>query len=256
MNKILNIYKPLGLTTVQALNVFKEKNPEYQNLPIAYTGRLDPMAEGVLVFLAGEKRFEAKKFQKLNKEYTAKILFGFSTDSHDLLGLTKGKSVKKISEEEVKSTLNQYKGENKLPLPPYCSYKIDGKPMFHWAHIGELESKDIPVKKMEVFNIKFEKFYSIPKSELKEYEESTINKVEGNFRQDKIIKNWNNVLKKSSKDKFQIVKVKLKVSGGTYIRSIAENLGKKLNSKSFLFHLKRTQVNGFQEEDSIYISKL
>ncbi|HMB17355.1 MAG TPA: hypothetical protein VKO61_00375 [Candidatus Paceibacterota bacterium] len=251
MNNVLNVYKPLGMTTFQAIKRFKELNPDYKNIPIAYTGRLDPMAEGVLVFLAGKKRFEAKKFQKLNKEYIAKILFGFSTDSYDLLGIKKEKSRTKVTKKEVAEKLKKYEGENKLSLPPYCSYKIDGKPMFHWARNGKLDNKEIPQKRMKVINLSFENFYYISDKKLLRYITDTINKVRGDFRQKKIIKNWKDILQPLEGTKFPIAQIRLKVSGGTYIRSIAENLGKEMDSEALLFNLKRTKVADFTFEEAI-----
>jgi tRNA pseudouridine55 synthase len=253
MENILNIYKPLGMTTFQALEVFKKNNPEYIDTPLAYTGRLDPMAEGVLVVLAGEKRYEAKKYQKLDKEYTAKILFGFSTDSYDLLGLVEEKSNLDVKEENVKKLIEEYQGKIKLSLPIYSSYKIKGKPLFHLAHEGEVNKEDIPEREMIVYKTQFNNFYKISAVSLYKYIYDTINKVKGNFRQKKILDNWKNILKTSTQKEFSIAEINFKVGGGTYIRSIAEDVGKRLGTKALLYHLKRNKVGEFSEKESIKI---
>jgi len=53
-----------------------------------------------------------------------------------------------------------------------------------------------------------------------------------------------------------ILELKIKCSAGTYIRSIARDLGKVLNSEGCLLELKRTSACGFDEENSIKISDI
>ena len=53
-----------------------------------------------------------------------------------------------------------------------------------------------------------------------------------------------------------IIEIKIKCSAGTYIRSIARDLGKSLDSEGCLLQLKRTIACGFHEENSIKISDL
>lgn len=253
MKKVLNIYKPLGLTTARALKEFKRKNSEYENVPLAYTGRLDPMAEGVLVVLAGKERYNAEKYQKLDKEYLARILFGFSTDSYDLLGIVKKENFSKIRGKDIERALKEYEGKTNLSLPPYSSYRIRGKPMFHLEREGDLKEEEIPERQMVVKSAKLEDFYCISSAKLHEYIKETIGKIEGNFRQEEIISNWNKIFEKEDKNSFPIAEIKFKVSGGTYIRSIARNLGKKLETEALLYHLKRTEVEKFTSEKSILL---
>ncbi len=53
-----------------------------------------------------------------------------------------------------------------------------------------------------------------------------------------------------------IIKIKIKCSAGTYIRSIARDLGKVLNSEGCLLQLKRISACGFDEQSSIKISAI
>ena len=55
MKKILKLYKKEGETPLEAIERFRRKNPEYRNEKMTYAGRLDPMAEGVLLVLAGNE---------------------------------------------------------------------------------------------------------------------------------------------------------------------------------------------------------
>ncbi|MDC3045095.1 pseudouridine synthase, partial [Prochlorococcus sp. AH-736-B04] len=53
-----------------------------------------------------------------------------------------------------------------------------------------------------------------------------------------------------------IIEIKIKCSAGTYIRSIARDLGKILNSEGCLLQLKRIAACGFDEQNSIKISAI
>ena len=53
-----------------------------------------------------------------------------------------------------------------------------------------------------------------------------------------------------------IIEIKIKCSAGTYIRSIARDLGKFINSEGCLLTLKRISACGFDEQSSIKISDI
>ena len=53
-----------------------------------------------------------------------------------------------------------------------------------------------------------------------------------------------------------IIEIKIKCSAGTYIRSIARDLGEILNSEGCLLQLKRISACGFDEKHSIKISDI
>ena len=53
-----------------------------------------------------------------------------------------------------------------------------------------------------------------------------------------------------------IIEIKIKCSAGTYIRAIARDLGKLLNSEGCLLELKRISACGFHEQNSIKISDI
>jgi tRNA pseudouridine55 synthase len=102
---------------------------------LAYAGRLDPMAEGKMLILAGEACKEREKYLGLDKNYIFEVLLGFSSDSGDILGLLKkDKKDFKISlknlKKEVEKNLSQKKGKRKMQYPVYSSKPVDGKPLF------------------------------------------------------------------------------------------------------------------------------
>ncbi|MEK7130743.1 MAG: pseudouridine synthase, partial [Patescibacteria group bacterium] len=132
---VFNIHKPLGISPLDTIKTLKENHPELKDEKMTYAGRLDPMAEGVLLILAGKAVHKKEKYLKLDKEYEGEILFGFETDTYDILGLSKRKK-QPTSITVLDGIIKNLEGEISLPLPPYSSYKIKGKPLFQWAREG------------------------------------------------------------------------------------------------------------------------
>ncbi len=89
MDKVLNLYKQPGETPLECILRYKENNPQFENVPMTYAGRLDPLAEGVLLVLSGKEVHRKEEFLNLKKEYEVEVLFGFETDTYDVLGFVK-----------------------------------------------------------------------------------------------------------------------------------------------------------------------
>lgn len=247
-DKIINIHKPIGISPLDVIRLLQKKNPEYKDTSITYAGRLDPIAEGVLLLLVGDEVHKAEEYMKLDKEYEAEILFGFSTDTYDILGIAQAQALRLIVVlEEIKREIKNLKGEISLPLPPYSSYKIKGKPLFMWAREGKLDEIEISTRTTQIHKAEILDSYEISENELLTQITKKINLVKGDFRQEEIMSKWREIL--NMKNKYLVIKVRFNVSSGTYIRSIAHHLG------GTLLGLVRTKVGEFDIKDSILLTK-
>ncbi len=259
---IFNIHKPVGISPLDAINTLKEKYSELKNEKMTYAGRLDPMAEGALLILAGKAVYEKEKYLKLDKEYEGEILFGFETDTYDVLGLPKkSKHSVSIPRTVLEKTLEKFLGKNKMPLPPYSSYKIKGTPLFQWARNGKLKEIKIPKKEIEIYEIKL---LGTRKTNCKNMLSKIIKKIKtvrGDFRQKEILNRWGKICPQNSdrqlagtfenQEKYIVAKIKIACSSGTYIRSIAHQLGKELKIGATLLSLTRTKVGDFNIKNSL-----
>lgn len=260
MKEVIPYYKPLGLTPLQAIDKLKAERPELQGQPITYTGRLDPMAEGLLLLLVGEAVHEKDKYLGLDKTYEAKVLFGFSTDSYDVLGLvasaqepaksTANKSIQDVSEDDITVILRELTGEISLPLPPFSSPPVNGKPLWQWAREGRLNEIDIPQRVSTIHSIVLDKLETQPWTDVYEQIKNAIGKVDGDFRQKEILASWarvsEEILSSNAQQSFQVVNLIVRCGSGTYIRSLADELGRMAGTGAVLLSLKRTRVGKYK----------
>lgn len=146
------VWKEVGETPVEAIQKFKKenlkKNPELDFLPMTYAGRLDPMAEGLLVLLSGEETKNKEKYLGLRKKYTFEMLWGVETDTHDVLGVVSSFNAlgpRDVTEEkEIKEYLKKNTGKFEQYYPMYSSRPVGGKPLFEWAREGKIGDIELP----------------------------------------------------------------------------------------------------------------
>jgi tRNA pseudouridine55 synthase len=254
MELILQLYKEVGETPLECLERFRAVNPAYKDLPMTYAGRLDPMAEGLLLVLAGDEVHNKDNYLKLDKTYEAEIIFGLETDTYDVLGLVKDFPIgSTYGKKEAQKILLNFLGKQMQVYPPYSSKPVDGKPLFAHAREGSLGDVEMPTHEVEIFDIKITGDRKIEKEKLLAEILEKISKVHGDFRQDEIKKRWEEVLAQKSPapasagklHDFWALSLTISCSSGTYIRSLAQDLGRALGTSAILFSLKRTKLGPY-----------
>ena len=239
---IIPTYKPIGSSSHQLAKQIGERHGE----KATHTGTLDPMAEGVLVVLTGEDRFKKGKYSNWQKTYRFQILFGISTDSNDLLGLIKNISDKKINTDNLKKILAKFIGKQIQTVPAFSAQRIDGKSGFDLAK--ENKKFDLQKNNIEIFSLNIvDELKDISNKELLKYINKTIPLVEGDFRQQEILDNWRSILEKESS--FQLATLEATTSKRTYIRSLASDIGQKLEIQATTFSIIRTQNGPFSTKN-------
>ncbi len=199
--RIYSVNKKLGQTPLEALEILRKQKKIPTSAKLSYAGRLDPMASGVLLILNGATQAEREKYMALPKVYQAQILFGFSTDSFDLLGLPTPAAIpsapdhlsdealakleRSPNRDQIIKTLTALTGKILLPIPPYSSVPYKGKPLFEWARAGKIKDKDFPKREMKIKNIQLNNLKFISTLKLLKYIQTNVKKVKGDFRQKK-----------------------------------------------------------------------
>ncbi len=242
------IYKKVGETPLEAINRLRLENNKLEKERLSYAGRLDPLAEGLLLILVGDECDESsrKKFLGLDKEYDIEVLFGISTDSYDLLGLPELSNITEERHllEEIEKAIPEYVGKgHNLKYPPFSSKTINGKSLFELAKLGEIETSDLPPLKGTIKSIEILGSRALSLDEVLATAQDQILKVRGDFRQKEIINVWNSLEKVDYS--FHIVNLRVRCESGVYMRSLAKNLGERIGPKGLAFSIKRTQIGDY-----------
>ena len=250
---IINAYKPVGKTPLQIIDQVKKIHPELTKKKIAYAGRLDPMAEGVLLLLVEPETRKRDQYQDLDKTYEFEILFGIETDSLDVLGLITKESEREIEKDSLIKISEKLKGSQNLPYPIYSSKTVNGKPLFWWARENKLDEIQIPKKRSIIHELELLLINSVSKKVLCDRVIKKLHMVKGDFRQEKIIDTWVGYFNKTDTRSYQTAKLRACVSSGTYIRSLSKSIAEKMNTRGIAFNIKRTKVGEHDIKNSMVV---
>jgi tRNA pseudouridine55 synthase len=226
MDGILIIDKPAGITShdvvARCRRILRTKR-------IGHTGTLDPFATGVVVILVNQATRLAQFLDKDLKEYEALVRFGFETTTGDLTGSSKFQvsSSKFPTIEEVENILPDFRGEIEQTPPMFSAKKIDGKKLYELARKGvEIERRP---QKVTIYELEVVNKQKIPNSEQ---------------------------ITEFQKPKTQDLTVRVVCSAGTYIRTLAEDIGRKLGVGAHLAALRRTRAGKFDLTRSVTLERL
>ena len=249
---VLNLYKQLSETPRERLERLRVQRPHYAHEVLSYAGRLDPMAEGVLLCLVGSANKRRDVYLDLSKEYVLDMLFGFSTDTYDILGrVIEMGDASSIKHEAIRHGLNEFRGAFAQEYPPYSSKTLEGKSLFEWARNNALGALVLPSRNVTIYNIDIRHLYKVKESDLLAYLERSVEKVNGDFRQEEVLRTWRRHLKTDGEREFPCATVGIECSSGTYARSIAHGLGRELGIPALALHILRTKVGDYSVEKSI-----
>lgn len=251
--QILILDKPIGKTPLDMVHLFKEQNSAYSDDTISYAGRLDPMAHGLLLLLIGDENKKREQYLPLPKTYEVEILFGFETDTYDMLGkVSKVSEVPKVPKVEIQKELQSFVGKREQEYPPYSSKTVNGKPLFWWARNNKLEEIEIPKRDVEIFSIAVLSDRGVTGKKLLQNIEERISLVFGDFRQQEILRGWRSSI--NTRHVYSIVKIEVHCASGTYMRSLAHDLGKRMGTAAIAYDIYRTKVGMYRIENSLSLS--
>ena len=216
--ELLLIDKPAGMTS---FDVIRQLRKQTGIRKFGHGGTLDPRATGLMLIGVERGTKRLAELIKLDKEYVAEIRLGEQRTTGDLDGeVVEQKAVAaNFSSEKLAATLAALCGTHELPVSAYSAIKKDGVPFYKRARAaaqrGETIS-DVPVRAMTVYE-----------AELLGTEPIMVDDMP-----------------------MQVVRVRFKVASGVYIRSLAEEFGRRLGYPATLQALRRTQIGEYRIEDA------
>ncbi|QQS31585.1 MAG: tRNA pseudouridine(55) synthase TruB [Acidobacteriota bacterium] len=221
MDGVLIIDKPEGMTSHDVVNRVRRVMGTKR---VGHTGTLDPFATGVLVILVGKATRMAQFIDKDEKEYAATVAFGYRTNTGDRTGERQGEEETRrrgeVLIEDIMQALPGFRGEIEQVPPMYSAKKVAGKKLYELARRGEeIERKAIPV--------------NISKLE-----------IDGELH------------RSDSDADVSHLNLIVRCSAGTYIRTLAEDIGKAVGSGAHLKELRRTHAGRFALEQAVTLEQL
>ena len=221
MNDVILLDKPAGITS---FGVIRELRKKLNIKKIGHAGTLDPLATGLMILGIGPGTKKLTELIKLDKEYIADILIGEKRSTGDM----EGEVIESVSElivtpQQIMTAVASLVGIQTLPVSAYSAIKRDGVPMYKRARQAEKTGDvimDVPMREMRVIS-------------------AVVENIEVAFT-DESMKIVNRIL----------VRVTFFVGSGTYIRSLAEELGNRLGYPATLRNLRRTKVGDFDIKDA------
>lgn len=217
MEGFLLIDKPDGLTSHDVVNRVRRLTGEKR---VGHAGTLDPFATGLLI--VGVGRVATREFPKLvglDKEYEAVFALGGSSDTDDRTGAIEAKAIPSgIDRAAIEAAIKPLTGPIEQVPPAYSAIKIGGKKMYEAAREGKpLEAKPRAVT-IYAFDL------------LDDQLPTTTDK--------------------------RLFSVRIRCSTGTYIRSLARDLGAALGTGGYVQELRRTSVGPFAIAGSLPLGTL
>jgi tRNA pseudouridine55 synthase len=200
---------------ISSYDCIRRLRRKHGKIKMGHAGTLDPLASGLMIIGTGTGTKKLTEYIKLPKTYEAEILLGTKTDTGDMEGrvVEKDTHTLEFTLEKTLEVLDGLCGEIVLPVPKYSAIKQGGVPLYKKVRSGK---KIIPTER--VMNIKNMKLLELKK-------ENGVN----------------------------IIGAHMHVGSGTYIRSIAEEIGKRLETIATLKSLRRIQIGDLLVEDALKI---
>lgn len=184
---------------------------------VGHTGTLDPLATGVLIVCMNKALKVVDLITASDKEYIAKVVLGIDTDTLDITGNIINECRTNVNVDMVKSVLNSFVGKSIQEVPKYSAVKVNGKKLYEYARNGI--DVELPKREIQIFDIELI---------------SDIDIVDGH----------------------QEFIFRVKVSKGTYIRSLIRDIGVKLGCFACMKELTRTKQGKFSIDESYTLNDI
>ena len=255
---VLPVDKPYRWTSADVIRKLKFAAIRHfgkKKLKVGHAGTLDPLATGILLVCIGPATKRAEELQRSPKQYLAGVTFGATTPSYDLeKEIDRFCPLDSVSEESVRAVLPSFIGEQEQVAPLFSAKSVDGVRAYETARrlLKEARRNGTPFDPgdilqsslINIYDLRLESFTApVPGTD------AVSGPAAANARDSRI-----NVADISSYD-LPTAMIRVDCSKGTYIRSLARDLGEALGSGAFLSSLRRTANGGFTIEDSVTLDQ-
>jgi tRNA pseudouridine55 synthase len=249
---VVVVDKPSGPTS---FDVVRRVKGLFKTRRCGHTGTLDPTATGVLPICIGDATKIASFVAEGEKEYDAVVRFGETTDTQDAAGRTLTTlPLGDLTEERVRDALSGFVGLVEQTPPMYSARKVEGRRLYELAREGvevEREARQVHIDEARMT------FFGAPAASAS-ITLASEGAPKGGAHGASITLAPQGAPKGGASGASITLDVGIFVrcSKGTYLRTLAHDLGAKLGCGAHLKTLKRVRVGPFSLEDSVGLDTL
>ncbi|MEM8585446.1 MAG: tRNA pseudouridine(55) synthase TruB [Bacteroidota bacterium] len=250
--------KPIGWTSFDVINKLRyalRKRYGQKKFKVGHAGTLDPLATGLLLICTGKWTKKLAELTGLPKSYTGSFALGATTPSYDReTEIDERFGVDHITLDMLEKARKSLTGDIEQLPPMFSAVKVDGQRLYEKARAGqEVERK---ARAVTVHEFRLGELIGLPQvgtfPESSDPRATASSKSNGmdNFPEssDAVTPNYNE--ETASTDKLPQIDFLVSVSKGTYIRTLAYDFGRALQSGAYLASLCRTRVGPYELEDA------
>lgn len=252
---VLPIDKPYRWTSADVIRKVKYAAIRHfgkKNLKIGHAGTLDPLATGILLVCIGAATKRAEELQRSPKQYLAGVTFGAVTASYDLeKDIERLCPLDGVSEETVRAMLPSFVGVQQQVAPLFSAKSVDGVRAYETARrlLKQARLQGIPFdpgdilqsNTVEIYSLALERYLPRPELPVLEAADGRSSRI--------------NVADISGYE-LPTAMIMVDCSKGTYIRSLARDMGEALGSGAFLSSLRRTANGGFTISEALSLEEV
>ncbi|MBZ9750680.1 tRNA pseudouridine(55) synthase TruB [Deinococcus sp. HMF7604] len=239
---VIAVDKPLTLTSHDVVNRARRARGTRR---VGHTGTLDPLATGVLVLCVDDSTKVVQFMEADSKDYLAWISLGASTPTLDAEGpVEETAPVPPLTEAEVKAVLAGFVGPQAQVPPQYSAIQVGGQRAYAVARAGgalDLPARSIVIHELELLGI-FPSVQAAPHT----FDPQTWRSAQAGHT----------VTLPDALGEFPTLLVWARVGSGTYLRSLARDVGAALGVPAHLAGLVRTRVGRYDLKDAVPLDDL
>jgi tRNA pseudouridine55 synthase len=243
---IVLIDKPYSWTSFDVVNkvrylLAQRLGLKPKKFKVGHAGTLDPLATGLLVLCIGDHTKMIDTLQAMPKAYTGIFTFGATTPSFDLeKAVDTVFPTEHLTDALIQQTLPRFIGDIVQVPPVFSAVKVDGERLYKNARTGE--EVTMPFRSVRVDSFEVGPLRPVPDTPP---EAARV-----------ISKKGAAIMLHPDHPEGRQVDFKIVCGKGTYIRSLANDLGQAMSSGAYLSSLRRTETAGFSVEEAWTVEAL
>ncbi|ABS25352.1 tRNA pseudouridine(55) synthase TruB [Anaeromyxobacter sp. Fw109-5] len=219
---VLVVDKPAGPTSFDVV----QRVRRILRAPRAgHAGTLDPAATGVLAICVGDAVKLQQYLSDADKAYEATVAFGAATDTEDAEGrVVERGDPSRLTAEELRAVLPRFRGDISQVPPMYSAVRVGGRRLHEAARAGESVERaprQVRVDALELLEL-------LPLEPPQDRVEAA---------------------------PVRLARFTVRCGKGTYVRTLAADLGRALGVPAHLAALRRTEASGFRAEEAVTLEE-